>query len=482
MKTSVIPPNFREATWIERLAISLEQVAADARPSYYPLPTELGGYGSSDERWSALRRGYRDLAARAKYDSTAAVQFKESHLRVDAHPAEAIAILRDHPLIEPGLEGSVGDEAVQLRTVNKEHRAGLMSLVLCLAKLTVKEGGEEAARRLHCYLTAGANGTLPAVEVTVIHGLVVKTRFPLGAGAYLATYEDVKTGLNLPDEPEPLSKTSYSNAAVLVRAFEYGPGVAPPGGHDDLPYAQVTYGFPAHYQVDLEGWWEDSKLLVDLLSIANRVPLLSRTCYVRVANWVAELDPNLALGTEQSGGFVSDTWPQGRDLFKNDVEAFTLLAHGWRTYPENRDALNLAIRRLAGSFSRPGGRFGLDDRILDVAIALEVLYGGTTGRKLARRAAAVLGSSAVEQTQIYDQATDFYKARSRIVHWKKPAPAPDVVEEELEPGRNLACLTLSSLLSRGAPVKWADVMRNLLPETQAYIDSASSQWDKSCGE
>ena len=95
------------------------------------------------------------------------------------------------------------------------------------------------------------------------------------------------------------------------------------------------------------------------------------------------MDPNFAFGIQDSGGFVSDVWPRrGRELSEGDVDAFLDLACGWFTYPDKPDAMNLAIRRLAASFSRPGGRFGQEDRILDVAIALEVLYGGTTGHKL----------------------------------------------------------------------------------------------------
>ena len=41
------PPYFNKTAWIERLAAALEHVAAEARPSYYPPPTELGGYRSS---------------------------------------------------------------------------------------------------------------------------------------------------------------------------------------------------------------------------------------------------------------------------------------------------------------------------------------------------------------------------------------------------------------------------------------------------
>ena len=475
MNTSLIPPNFSETTWIERLATALEQVAANAQPSYSPLPPDLPRYGLIDVYESILNQGYRDLAARAKFDPAAATQFKESHLWVDAHPAEAMAILREHPLIEAGLEGSGTDEGVRFRTLNKEGRAELKWLVSCLAKLSVKEGGEEAARRLHRYLTAGANGTLPAFEITVIHGLVVKTRFHLYEGAYLAPYGDVRAEFDLPDEPETLSKTSYPDAAVLVRTFEYGPGVVLPDDRADPPDVQVTYRFPADYQVDLEGWWDDSKLLVDLLSIARRVPLLSRTRYVRVAKWVGEIDPNLAFGTQDSGGFISDMWPRGRDLSEAVVEAFLELARGWQKHPGKQDAMLLAIGRLAGSFSRPGGRFGQEDRILDVAIALEVFYGGETGHRLAQRAAALLAVTAAEQKQTYDQARAFYDLRSNIVHWEKPHPSPDVLDKELDAGRNLACLTLAALLNRDTPLQWAGVMRSLLPETQAYIATKRRQ-------
>ena len=148
-------------------------------------------------------------------------------------------------------------------------------------------------------------------------------------------------------------------------------------------------------------------------------------------------------------------WPRrGRDLSQGDVDAFLKLARGWHVYLDRPDAMNLAIRRLAASFSRPGGRFGQEDRVLDVAIALEVLYGGTTGHKLAQRAAALLGGSATEQKHRYDQAKGFYDLRSSIVHWKNVAYSRDVLGEELEAGRDLACLTLMSLLDRGEPPKW----------------------------
>ena len=125
----------------------------------------------------------------------------------------------------------------------------------------------------------------------------------------------------------------------------------------------------------------------------------------------------------------------------------------------------------AGSFSRPGGRFGQEDRVLDVAIALEVLYGGATGRRLAQRAAGLLEGTAAGQQRTHDEAKGFYDVRSSIVHWKKMPPTRDVIEEALKVGRNIACRTLASLLSRDEALKWAVVVRGLLPETRKHIEA-----------
>ena len=249
------PWHFDNEGWIARLAVALDVVAANAQPVYSPLPFVRPSPVS--DYWPSLRRGYRALAAQTKIDPIARTQFDESSLGVDTDSAEARAILQEHPLMKSGLVGSGKDEGVQFRVLNGGFSSSLKSLVSSLAKLSVNEGGEEAARRLHRYLTAGANASIPAHEITVFHGLVVAERINLEHGAYLEPYQHAKVEFDLPDEPEPFPTTSYPNAAVLVRSLGYGPGVVRldddtgPG----LPHVQVTYEFPTEYHVDLERWF-----------------------------------------------------------------------------------------------------------------------------------------------------------------------------------------------------------------------------------
>lgn len=91
-----------------------------------------------------------------------------------------------------------------------------------------------------------------------------------------------------------------------MRSLEHRPSIASTEDNVGLPYVRSAHGFPADYRIDLETWFDDSKLVVDLVSIAKRVPLLARTRYVRLAKWIEEIDPNCASGAGSSGGYVSD--------------------------------------------------------------------------------------------------------------------------------------------------------------------------------
>ena len=473
--TQVTHADFDEADWIRRLGAALEDVAANATPQYSsipPMPTGIRPIGEYD---SVLRLGYRHLAARAKHDRSAWKQFNESRLWVRSDPAEARAILREHALMKPWLVGSGRDEAVEIRILNVRRRAALTWLVNCLAKLSVKEGGEGAARHLHEFLTVAASARIPADEIIVVHGLIVAERVDLGNGAYLGPYEHARITFDLPNEPEPFQKTPTPNAAVLVRSLDFGPGIGPPEEDHGFGDMEVGYHFPTDYRIDLESWFYDSKFLVNVLSIALRAPLLSRTRYVRLPKWIQEIDSNFAHYNLDSRGFVSDAWPKSRDLASGGADDFVALSRNWYMEPEKPHVLTLAVNRLAASLSRPGGRFGNEDSILDVAIALEIFYGGKKGHELAKRVARLLGVDAAEQIRAYDQARRFYSVRSTIVHTEGPAPARDSLYGEVEAGRDLACRSLGSLLERDLPLAWAQVRPHLEPEAEDHVERARHQ-------
>ena len=464
---------FNAADWIGRLAAALEDVAAQARPAF-PFAPETPHYGPLDEYWPSINRQYRALAARAKHDPDAAQLFAESPLWLKSDPMEARAILREHPLLRPGLIGSGKREGIGFILANRDwFHVELKSLVSHLAKRTMKDSGEQAAQLLHRYLTAGAEANLPAYEITLLHGLKLDRRFDLGREAYLAPYEDTEATDGLPDEPaKRLNGTGRNprpvSTTALVRSLRWGPGVAPPPDRGDFSTShacapKVKYRFPSDYEIDLtDRLLDDNKVLVDLLSIATRSPLVSHTSFVRVAKWIEALDPNFACSFRNSSASLSAAAPKEHPFSPHDAATFAALASRWCTYRGRRDVIDIAIRRLAASFARVGGPFSVEDRILDVSIALEIMYGPIKHKRtyqLATRAKRLLGQGTNKRGWISKKVKSFYEVRSAIVHGqKKIKGGQSAIDKALEDGRDLACLTLAELLSQGPIRDWDNYM------------------------
>ena len=470
---------FNAVDWIDRLATALEDVVAQARPAF-PFSPEIPHYGPLDEYWSSINQQYRELAARAKHDPAAAQLFAESPLWLKSDPVEARAILREHPLLRPGLIGLSKREGVGfiLPTCDWFH-VDLKSLVSHLAKRAMEDSGEQAAQLLHRYLTAGEEANLPAYEITLLHGLKLDRRFDLGRDAYLAPYADAKATYGLPDEPEQwLDGTSQNpnrsdrslRTTALVRGLRWGPGVAPSSDSGDFSTSRacalkVKYCFPGDYELDLtDRLPDDNKVLVDLLSIATRSPLISHTSFVRVAKWIEEIDPNFACSFRNPSAYLSNAAPKEHPFSQHDAATFATLANRWCTYRGKRDVIDIAIRRLAASFARVGGPFSVEDCILDVSIALEIMYGPIKHKlthQLATRAKRLLGQDTDQRGWISDRVKSFYEVRSAIVHGnKKIKGGQRAIDKALEDGRDLACLTLAELLSRGPVRNWDNPMGN----------------------
>ena len=126
---------------------------------------------------------------------------------------------------------------------------------------------------------------------------------------------------------------------------------------------------------------------MQLLSIAVQSKLVSHTVFNAVHPWMTQLDPNLR--TESGGGHrgVFDVWPEDRAPSKEDLDAFAAAARGWLTFCAGRGdrSTELAVRRTAACFGIAGGRFGVEDRLIDAGIALEAMYGPLSSRDITDR-------------------------------------------------------------------------------------------------
>ena len=476
--------SFDRKGWISRFGEALENTAATARPNRVPFRTY--GLIDMDLYRREQHRRYRGMAELARTDSYAAKLFEESHLWLDALPDGVLDLLLEHPVIEHAWSRG-SREAFHFVQVLGGGHADVKFLITNLAKLSVKVGGKRAATMLHRFLVAGEGVRLHAHEITVLHGLKLDEPIRLGRGANLASYDAVQKRFGLPEDPEPWLRRSNegldlhpgrlahaSTRTVLVRQVSWGPAVAPCDcpTNPEMPL-KLRYRFPDDHRVEsVAAVFEERETLLQLLSIAVRSKLVSHTVINAVPSWMTQLDPNLRTGSPGGHRGVFDVWPKDRAPSMEDLDAFAAAARGWLTFCAGKEdrSTELAIRRTAASFGIAGGRFGVEDRLIDAGIALEAMYGpfdsGEITRKIRSRAAWLLGESAAEGRTIAKDMKSFYVTRSKVVHGtvsKERQKRERELTDALTSGRELARNTLFALLARG-PVNDESEWDPLVPE------------------
>ena len=459
MKTAL--QSFDRKAWIRRFGQALEDTAAAARPPGVPLNM----YGRVDRGFYRMEqhRRYREMAALAKTDAYAAKLFDESHLWLDSLPDGVQDLLLEHPVMHQAWSGGSREGFYCARGPAGGGHAGVQFLIVNLAKLAVRVGGPYAATMLHRFVVAGEGVRLHAHEIMVLHGLKVDEPVPLGPGTYLAAYDAVRKRFGLPEDPEPWLRprdegldlhpgrlARASSRTVLVRQVRWGPAVAPLDTDPDNA-SKLRYRFPIDHHVKSVAKFEERKTLLQLLSIAVRSQLVCHTVIEAMPPWMAQLDPNLRTASAGGGRGLFDVWPKDRAPTIGELDAFAAAARGWLTYcaGERDRSTELAIRRTAAAFGIPGGRLGLEDRLIDASIALEAMYGpyhDEITRKVSSRAAWLLGNSASKQVK------SFYRTRSKVVHGttsRDPRKRERELAGALNSGRELARQTLFALLARG---------------------------------
>ena len=116
--------------------------------------------------------------------------------------------------------------------------------------------------------------------------------------------------------------------------------------------------------------------------------------------------------------------------------------------------LRLSLSRVASSLSRTGIHAAFD-KIIDLAIALEIMYqldaSRGKGGQLSRRARDLIGKDREDKNWIKRTAEFIYSIRNDIAHGKLPA---DTAQAHLD-GLGLVRRTLAKLVQSGRPSGWS---------------------------
>ena len=386
----------------------------------------------------------------------------------------ALEILRGHPVLKAVLPvSSTENDGFMAVIPNGAFHIELRVLIGCLVNLSINTDGNNAAETVHRFLDDGEKRQLQGHQITVFDGLKLDRRVDLGEGAFIAPLNLIDAEYKLFGEQRHLHLEDWLNTAsweslpdsilheilhyrevktrreeeggsptALVMRLSWGPAVVP-ANHGGGIGNQPKYEFPV-----------DQWTILHLLSVTTQMPMIPRSTFENVDRWMEGISYNFNIGSGEIGYPDQGTRNGQAEMSQDDEEIFLRLIHGWQNYQGKSNELDIAIRKLAGSYYRAGiFQRNVEDAILDIATALEVLYqldNPEITYKLATRAGCLIGTGPEDRFQTFEKARNFYGVRSRLIHGGS-APQNVSLEQARSDGSELVMKTLLELLRRGRP-------------------------------
>ena len=404
---------------------------------------------------------YRALAKYAKTDGQAKAYFDHLFPKLNGDPSELIDLLCRHPELNRNASGVGNDLATFVVMPSGGSLLQLSILARHLAKSALLRGCVEAVDHLETFLSLSAEGRVPGYEIWIFRGLTLSGEIEIAPGLEIVDYQRAaERGLVKSEHPDRVDTTSnYAgmSALVLARETTWGPCLVPPRTSRDEPL-NVTPEFR----------WAPgcgTDIVFDLLSVCT-----SHEIQILFISYSAPefVDVSAGFVSGSGSGYIhSEGWKK-RELTEEHVRHLQGLLVLWSHFnSDERETLEMAVSRLSSSIYRNRGRFWLQDRILDAAICLEIMYqlqSPELTNKLATRAAHLLEKEPDKRIEIFDQVDAFYDARSNIAHGdkgkrqgKRKKKTTDF-EVAADLGFTLASKTLRALLENGEFPKWKELI------------------------
>lgn len=457
---------FGATQWVERLARALTELAETQKPYRAEIHQQRQRRSSQrDPYWlGAFDHPSHDLQSFYWHACSKGRYYAEHYGPLRAALDEVQGILAMHPALAVVLDSANDRDEIWIRAVDHGGLGTLSSMIggLVARGMEVPEDGfRVAAAELHRLLGGpGGDGGQISVpsdlsvgyHVVLFHGLRVSEKIPLADDTALLPFKQLDAFVNedvLRDvAPTLLRYNDQKSVGALVKPFRWKPEVRKQG---DNPVPDLDWG---------GSFFEDAEAFIELLALCHTAPVICLVtipyCIHRTASYLlGQLHYHSGYTWGRSVGSF-DRFAKSTDLSVDALdEART--AFGYRQ-SANYQYCAPIIARLAEGLAR-SGRFQIDDKILDVAIALEQMYeleGGEISFKLKARAACFLETSTESRVRVFQDVEQLYNARSAIVHKRKSKKrsAADAKHEAFTRGFAVARRSVVKLLREGPPSDW----------------------------
>ena len=454
--------------WIDRLARALAKLAR-AQESYlhvYP-GFRLRAYYASRERNGTppaiSMDDLRDLYARVRQSEAAGEGEHYRPLRLALE--EIRSVLGKHPAWTGIVDPSDGGGKIWVQIEARGVLGSLWNVVdgLMTRAMELPENGfEVASSELNSLLAPEGEPEPPDVRGDLTVGYHAAIFRGVRVDKEVAVTDDMKI---VPFEflsefmsdsalegvaPKDLGDERSKSVGAIVKPFRWKPSFR-------------ARGEDAGPKRDSIGWFfDEAYAFIEHLAVWHGVPVVCLAtvpyCIHRAAYRLlgeAPYNGGYTLGRmagslhrfARSSGLRMDALDQVRNAFldRNNVH-----------YGEYEPI----ISRLAEALAR-SGQFAVDDKILDVAIALEWMYelerrDGSFQMKV--RAAYFLEQEAEARWQVFEDVGRLFDARSGIIHRRKTPVAANVKQEAFSKGFEQARRSLAKLLDAGRPKTWNEIL------------------------
>ena len=359
-----------------------------------------------------------------------------------------VELLREHPAIR---DNTFDDEfqvlSVNMAVPNGYSQMPISELAACLLKTTIVSSGPATADLLLRYLSIGDAQTMPAFEVTLLGGLTAKTEFEVFPGLEILPHDQaiergLSTRVTARDVFQGTPNLEMMRPLCIVCSARLGPGLVSADSirAKGTDVATIEYNWSGHSRL---------ATVLDLLPLATNsgLDVLGTSFAVpefRGLNpFFAPSHPRASRAHNQLRS-RNELTPASVGRLRTMLKQFT----GFKQADQPR--LSLAARRLGSALSRSEGAFPTADAILDVTIALEVMYslggGGEIQNKMGIRLAHFLGNGPDDRYDLFECVRSLYSLRSAITHGRTAKANHGAV---LEAALDLGQRTFSRLLDRG---------------------------------
>lgn len=369
-------------------------------------------------------------------------------------------ILRAHPALERVMSRIIGEDNFWIQVLGSGQSICLTDLIAGLVVRATQPPGDgfmAAARELEAFLDraeieskACVPGNLDTgYDAVLFYGLNIKERIDIEKDMAILPPEQVQAfvekSLIREHVPGGAGFHGWQSVGAVVRPFQWKPKFYRQGG--------IRSSEPDWSEVDHTNiFFRQAAVFLELLAVAHTTPVLR---LAMLPQRIKHCAGRLLGGLSRSGSIFPGRSAQGFDGFEVCQELAPEALAVAREAFDNREHKRFKkmapiIARLDEALARDG-RFASEDKILDVAIALERMYQldrGNISRKMQTRVAWFLGDDDGSQMKTIKK---FYDARSGIVHNKRKRNSPEHNHKIFNEGFSIAKRTLFKLLREGAP-------------------------------